>query len=94
MISNCSQVRWQYSLINYLSKIDEKVQLSTNQRLKVLHYINTHKEYLFGNKKKGVARKACLAARQSFVDWCKAEEIPYEGIHISCRKSKIFSKSR
>ena len=76
-------------MINYLAKIDEIIRLSENQRLKVLHYICTHKEYLFGNKKKGVERKRVLAAQASFVEWCKAEKIPYEGMHISSKKANF-----
>ena len=47
------------------------ITLSPNQRLQVLNYVNTHKEFIFGKQYKGVSRQTQNAARESFLEWCK-----------------------
>ena len=55
----------------------EKVILSETQKVGVLNYINTHKEFLFGKKRCGVARIDQTKARNQFLVWCKNENVPY-----------------
>ena len=47
------------------------ITLSPDQRLQVLNYVNTHKEFIFGKLFKGVSRETQKAARLSFLEWCK-----------------------
>ena len=49
----------------------EAITLTPNQRLQVLNYVNTHKEFIFGKQYKGVSRQTQNAARESFLEWCK-----------------------
>ena len=56
---------------------EEKVVVNEAQKISVLNYINTHKEFLFGKKKCGVSKINQTQARFQFIDWCKKEEIPY-----------------
>ena len=51
----------------------EPLTLSTDHKLSVLHYVQTHQEFLFGKKCKGIERKHVMAARTAFLEWCKVE---------------------
>ena len=51
----------------------EPLTLSLDHKLSVLHYVQTHQEFLFGKKCKGIERKHVMAARKAFLEWCKVE---------------------
>ena len=57
---------------------EEKVILSEAQKVKVLNYINTHREFVFGKQKYGVSKINQTQARHQFLEWCEKEKIPYK----------------